>query len=63
MISGAPERSGRGLGLCDVVNFEDQERVFDAVMQTSMLEEEQKLDQKRAEISFRRGRQQRKISF
>lgn len=50
MIKGAPEGSREGLGLYDVVDFEDQERVFDAVMQTSVLGEEQKSDQKRAEI-------------
>lgn len=63
MIKGAPEGSRGGLGLCDVVDFEDQERVFDAVMQTSTLGEEQDLGQKRAEVSFRRGRQRTKTSF
>lgn len=61
MIQGAPEGSREGLGPCDVVDFENQERVPDAAMQNSTLEMEQKLDQKRAEIYFRRGRQRTKM--
>lgn len=63
-MKAAPEGSRRWLGLYDVVGFEDQESVFDAAMQTSVLgEEEQGLDQKRAEISFRRGRQRTNMYF
>lgn len=40
-----------------MVGSEGQETVFDAVVQTSALGEEQQLDQETAEISFRRGRQ------
>lgn len=44
MIKGAPEQGRGGLGLYGVVDFKDQERVSDAVMQTSVLGEEQELD-------------------
>lgn len=64
MRKAAPEGSRGGLGLYDVACFEDQERVFDAAMQTSVRgEEEQGLDQKRAEISFRGDRQRTKMVF
>lgn len=61
MIQGAPEGSREGLRPYDVVDFENQERVPDAAMQNSTLEKEQKLDQKRTEIYFRRGRQRAKM--
>lgn len=63
MIQGAPEVSREGLGPCDMVDFENQVRVPDAAIQNSTLEKEQKLDQKRAEIYFRRGRQRTKMYF
>lgn len=40
-----------------MVGSEGQEKVFDAVVQTSALREEQQLDQEMAGISSRRGRQ------
>lgn len=46
-----------------MVGSEGQEKAFDIVAQTSTLGEEQQLDQKMAEISFRRGRQRTKKSF
>ena len=46
-----------------MVDSADQERVSDAVVQTSVLGEKQGLDQKRAEISFGRGRQRTKMYF
>lgn len=60
---GAPEGSRRWFGLFDVVGSEGQEKVFDAVVHTFALGEEQLLEQKTAEISFRRGRQGTKKSF
>lgn len=60
---GAPDSSRGQFGLFDVVESEGKEKVFDAVVQTSALGEEQQLGQKMAEISLRRGRQGTKKAF
>lgn len=46
-----------------MVGSEGQKKVFDAMVQTSALGEEQQLDQKMPEISSRRGRQGTKKYF